>query len=110
MSQGTTGITYNAGTFTNTSGQILTVIVSYSLQFSVNTTGTRQTFIMYNNNNNLRYARVGVSAVNDVNNNNGNAILTMQNNDYFVVRAWQNSGSTLDVTATPNSNIQIAVL
>jgi len=104
--QGTTGITYNAGTFTNSSGRVLTVLVTYMIAFTTsNSSGTRQVWILYNNT--TRFGQLGTSGVTDFNNSASSAVLILQPNDYFVIRAWQNSGSTLTVGSPSYSQITL---
>jgi hypothetical protein len=112
-SQGTTGITYNAGVFTNTSGRTIVISVSFSVYWlSLNSTGARTIYILLTNGSSTR--RLGIQGVqsnaSDYTYLSASAVFRLDNNDSFVTRAWQNSGITLPTSAESTTSIQIAVL
>lgn len=111
-SLGTTGITYSGGTFTNTSGSTIVVSITYTVNYgNSSSAGTRQTFLNYNcaSGGANRYGCASSPGNNDYNIVSGSVIMVLNNNDYILLNAWQNSGSTLTSPAYANT-IQIAVL
>ena len=114
MSQGTTGITYSSGLFTNSSGAKLTVLVTYTLGINTNTSGLRRTFIAMNGvltTSGTRYAEYNTlpSSGNTV--HSGSAVINMSAGDYFGLYHNQTSGSSLDtVNAFSHPYVLVSVL
>jgi hypothetical protein len=104
----TTATAASAGTkFTNTSGSTRVYRVDYSLSFSTNNTGGRVFWIQYNGTSNQRFAYFNTNATNgDITKYSGSSIITMANNEYFQVYAYQTSGSALTMGG-PNGGGQI---
>jgi len=112
-SQGTTGLTYNAGVFTNTSGRTIVVSVTFTVFWlTASSTGARVIYITLTNGASTRRPCVqGVQAnASDYTYLNGSAVFALANNDYFTTNAWQNSGIPLNTSAESSTSIQIAVL
>jgi hypothetical protein len=104
---GTVPISYDTsnGRFTNTSGGSSSFIVSYQVNFSSNNTNSRQTWIEKNGNAALRYGQNSTAATQGTKTIvNGAAFITVADGEYFTLRAYQNSGSTLDLFTTTNSS------
>lgn len=102
VNQGDHGLSYNSSTglFTNVSGSTNTYLVSYMASWTpINSTGTRVTWIGNSNQVLLAY-RQGLQnqkACNDYTCNSTSCYVTLSNNEYFSLKAWQNSGSTLNL-------------
>ena len=112
MSQGSTGVTYAFSThpqFTNTSGNTICVLVTYSILWSQQATNTRTAWIEYNGAS--IYGRSGLAPGNDYSGNTGSAIMVLKPNDFFRIVVYQNSGANLNVTASGvATRIQVALL
>lgn len=98
MTTGTSSISYSAGIFTNTSGHTVTVLVSYMTQWPQNGTGIRNAFLYSSQNTSQFLFAAGAASPNDLPRNNGTGTLVMQPNDWFSLKVWQNSGTTLSMT------------
>ena len=107
MSQGTTGITYNAGNFVNTSGKTLVFMVTYTVGFSSNDSGLRETFIFVNDTTRYGIVRVNAATGNSITFNSGSAMITLANNAYLSIYALQTCGSNLTISTF--SSIQLAL-
>ena len=106
MSQGNTGILYNTGYFSNSSGSTIVVIVSYMNQWVCNTTCNKATWIQTNYSIG-RYAQSEIISNTDGICNTGCATLVIPNGSGFYLYCWQNSDSTVTISNNNMTNIQI---
>jgi len=91
-----TGLTYSNGYFTNSNSYMITVTVNTTICFTNNTTGFRVVF--------LYHSAIGRLSLTSVTANNGDITMigtgctfTMNSGEYFVVNAYQNSGTGLTI-------------
>lgn len=111
---GSIGLTYdsvtNIGRFTNTSGSQKTYTINATVAFNLNATGVRLLYILVNGT--TRYAEVLYPAVsaNDAAVLNAGATVSLANNEYFEVWAFQTTGISLNIGqfgGTPGSLVTI---
>ena len=98
-----TGITYNNGTFTNSSNTRITVAISYTICFGVNGTGVRYAWLELSSTSQAqsyqkRIAQTGCIPIsNDGTPLSTSATLSLAANETVVLKGWQTSGGNLGV-------------
>jgi hypothetical protein len=113
LNSGTTGLTYSAGVFTNTSGSTRTFLINVMIAFSANVTGQRIVWIHYNGEANLddntkRYGYMDTNAATggvELTIIPTSAVLTLANNETFTINCWQNSGASLTIGGNGGSGV-----
>jgi hypothetical protein len=95
--QGSTGISYNSttGDFINLSGSVNVFLITAGVIWSTNTTGLRALFLGYGSIYQDAYCRTNILPT-SINTAQQIVIaLLMQPNEFFAIRAYQNSGTNL---------------
>jgi hypothetical protein len=113
INRGSAVLSYNNGVFTNTSGSTIVIMVTFSTSWATNGTGARACYIRLNGNASSRFGSLNSAAVSgDFTMVTGSSLISLANNDYISIMAYQNSGGALNSsanTAFPNK-IQICLL
>ena len=110
-SVGATGITYSAGTFTNSNSSTVTMSVVYTVVFPYNNTGTRAAWVQDNNG-----VVSGYTDTQSVTSNSGyttltaTSIITLTSNGTFVIYAQSPGTALTTITGLGGSSIQVQTL
>ena len=111
-SLGSVPLSYSSGLFTNTGTSPLSLLITASISYNSNTTGSRVFWIQ--DNNGYRYGQTDIAADNDYPCGLVSAQLTLIVGGTFVIYTWQNSGSSLTLPGGIGANtiakIQISAL
>lgn len=94
-SQGDVGLTYNAGTFTNSSGEARTYVITFTPTFASDATGSRNVFLLKNSETYKR-GYMSVPAFSAAMGVSSSTILPMAASDTFKIYALHSKGSNLD--------------